>query len=71
MSTGLTVIAVGVAVDSVWIVAVGLVPAGVGIGLLLSPMTNASLSTVSNSERGQASGVVSTPRHWAASSGSA
>jgi sugar phosphate permease len=62
LTAGLTVIAVGVAVDSVWIVAVGLVPAGVGIGLLLSPMTNASLSTVSDSERGQASGVVSTAR---------
>lgn len=62
LTAGLTVIAVGVAVESVWIVAVGLVPAGVGIGLLLSPMTNASLSTVSDSERGQASGVVSTAR---------
>ena len=54
--------AVGVAVDSVSIVGVGLAPAGVGIGLLLSPMTNATLSTVSDNERGQASGVVSTAR---------
>ena len=62
LTAGLVVIAVGVALDSVWIVGVGLAPAGVGIGLLLSPMTNATLSTVSDNERGQASGVVSTAR---------
>jgi EmrB/QacA subfamily drug resistance transporter len=62
LTAGLVVIAVGVAVDWVWIVGVGLAPAGVGIGLLLSPMTNATLSTVSDNERGQASGVVSTAR---------
>ena len=62
LTAGLVVIAVGVAVDSVWIVGVGLAPAGVGIGLILSPMTNATLSTVSDNERGQASGVVSTAR---------
>lgn len=62
LTIGLLVIAAGVALGSVWVVGVGLVPAGVGIGLLLSPMTNASLSTVSDSERGQASGVVSTAR---------
>ncbi len=62
LAFGLVVIAAGVAVDSVWVVAAGLVPTGVGIGLLLSPMTNASLSTVPDSERGQASGLVSTAR---------
>lgn len=62
LTAGLLGIAAGVAMDSVWVVGVGLVPTGVGIGLLLSPMTNASLSTVVEAERGQASGVVSTAR---------
>lgn len=62
LTAGLLVIAAGVAIDSVWVVGVGLAPAGVGIGLLLSPMTNAALSTVSDAQRGQASGVVSTAR---------
>ncbi len=62
LAMGLVIIAVGVGVDSVWVLAAGLVPTGVGIGLLLSPMTNASLSTVRDTERGQASGVVSTAR---------
>ncbi len=62
LTIGLVVIAVGVGIDSVWVLAAGLVPAGVGIGLLLSPMTNVSLSTVRDTERGQASGVVSTAR---------
>ena len=39
LTTGLLVIAAGVALDSVWVVGIGLVPVGMGIGLLLSPMT--------------------------------
>jgi MFS family permease len=62
LAAGLVVVAVGVGLDSVWVVTAGLVPAGVGIGLLLSPMTNVTLSTVAEGERGQASGVVSTAR---------
>lgn len=62
LTAGLLVVAAGVALDSVWVVGTGLVPAGVGIGMLLSPMTNASLSTVADAQRGQASGVVSTAR---------
>ena len=62
LTTGLLVIAAGVALDSVWVVGIGLVPVGMGIGLLLSPMTNASLSTVADTQRGQASGIVSTAR---------
>jgi len=62
LTAGLLVIAAGVALGSVWVVGTGLVPTGVGIGLLLSPMTNASLSAVSDTERGQASGLVSTAR---------
>jgi DHA2 family methylenomycin A resistance protein-like MFS transporter len=62
LTLGLVVMAAGVGIDSVWVVGVGLVPTGIGIGLLLSPMTNASLSTAPESQRGQASGVVSTAR---------
>lgn len=62
LAAGLAVIAAGVSLDSVGVVGAGLVPAGVGIGLLLSPMTNAALSPVADAQRGQASGLVSTAR---------
>lgn len=69
LTAGLVVIAAGVAVDSVWVLGLGLVPTGAGIGLLLSPMNNVSLSTVPDDQRGQASGIVSTARQFGSVAG--
>jgi MFS transporter, DHA2 family, methylenomycin A resistance protein len=59
LALGLLGAAARVAVDHVAVVCVALVPAGVGIGLLLSPMTNVALSSVGADKRGKASGLVS------------
>ncbi|MHC1558315.1 MFS transporter [Actinomycetospora sp. C-140] len=54
--------AAGLVAGSVVVVVAGLVPIGVGIGLLLSPMTTAALSAAPADRRGLASGLVSTVR---------
>jgi EmrB/QacA subfamily drug resistance transporter len=62
LAVGLLATGVGFWLASLWLVCVGLVPAGVGIGLLMSPMTTASMSDIADHERGQASGIVTTIR---------
>jgi predicted MFS family arabinose efflux permease len=56
------VCAAGLATDHVSVVVSALVPAGVGIGLLLSPMISAALAAAPVDRRGQASGLISTVR---------
>ena len=62
LAIGLVCAAVGLAGHQVLVVCLALVPAGIGIGLLLSPMTDAALSAVPADRRGQASGLVWTVR---------
>jgi MFS transporter, DHA2 family, methylenomycin A resistance protein len=62
MAAGLLCAAAGLALGSVAVVVIGLVPVGVGIGLLLSPMTTAALSATPADRRGVASGLVSAVR---------
>jgi MFS transporter, DHA2 family, methylenomycin A resistance protein len=69
LALGLLGIAGGVAVDQVLVVCVALVPAGVGIGLLLSPMTNVALAAVPVDRRGEASGLSSMLRQVGAIAG--
>lgn len=62
MAAGSLLIAVGLGTSAVWVLCVGLVPAGVGIGLLMSPMTTSALGAVPDDLRGQGSGITSTFR---------
>ena len=62
LATGLVGAGAGIVLGEVVVVCVALVPAGVGIGLLLGPMTNTALSAAPVDRRGQASGLVSTVR---------
>ena len=62
LAVGLVCAAAGLATDHVSVVVSALVPAGVGIGLLLSPMTSAALAATPVDRRGQASGLISTVR---------
>ena len=62
LAVGLVCTAAGLATDHVSVVVSALVPAGVGIGLLLSPMTSAALAATPVDRRGQASGLISTVR---------
>jgi len=62
LALGLACAAAGLATDHVSVVVSALVPAGVGIGLLLSPMTSAALAATPVDRRGQASGLISTVR---------
>lgn len=62
MIIGLTLIAAGAYLSSIWVICIGLAPVGIGIGLLLSPMNTASLTHVPDDQRGQASGIISTAR---------
>jgi EmrB/QacA subfamily drug resistance transporter len=64
MAAGAVVVAGGIATTSTWLLCCGLVPAGVGIGLLLSPMTTTAIGAVSESARGQASGLSSMLRQF-------
>lgn len=62
LAIGLVTVACALPIDSVALVCIGLVPIGIGVGLLLSPMTNATLSVVEPDVRGAAAGIVSTSR---------
>ena len=62
LALGLVCAAAGLATDHVSVVVAALVPAGIGIGLLLSPMTSAALAAAPADRRGQASGLISTVR---------
>ncbi|ODU04966.1 MAG: hypothetical protein ABS81_08805 [Pseudonocardia sp. SCN 72-86] len=62
MTAGLVVAGLGILVGRIVVVCIALAPAGVGIGLLLGPMTNAALTAAPAAARGQASGLVSTIR---------
>jgi MFS transporter, DHA2 family, methylenomycin A resistance protein len=62
LALGLVCAAAGLAGDHVSVVVAALVPAGIGIGLLLSPMTSAALAAAPVDRRGQASGLISTVR---------
>jgi MFS transporter, DHA2 family, methylenomycin A resistance protein len=62
LAAGLTTSALGLLTDGIVVVCVGMVPAGVGIGLLLGPMTNVAMTAAPAERRGQASGLVSTVR---------
>jgi MFS family permease len=62
LAPGLLVLAGGLAVAQLFVVCTGLVLTGVGIGLLMTPMTTAALSAAPDVERGQASGLISTCR---------
>jgi len=61
-SAGLFVIAQGLATLALWQVCAGLVLVGGAIGLLLTPMTTASMSAVPAGQRGQASALITTCR---------
>jgi MFS transporter, DHA2 family, methylenomycin A resistance protein len=56
IALGAAVVGIGLAADSAVTLCIGLVPAGAGIGLLLSPMTTVAVGAVDESLRGQASG---------------
>ncbi|ROZ85474.1 MFS transporter [Gordonia sp. OPL2] len=56
VAVGAAIVGCGLAADSTIVLCVGLLPAGVGIGLLLSPMTTVAVGAVDESLRGQASG---------------
>ncbi|GAA1840168.1 hypothetical protein GCM10009836_19330 [Pseudonocardia ailaonensis] len=62
LAIGLLVAGGGILGHAIVVVCLGSVPAGVGIGLLMGPMTNAALSAAPAERRGQASGLVSTVR---------
>ncbi len=62
LAAGLMLAALGFGFGSVVLVCIGLVPVGIGVGLLLSPMTTATLSVVDEGERGTASGTISAAR---------
>jgi MFS transporter, DHA2 family, methylenomycin A resistance protein len=62
LALGLVGAGAGILVSRIAIVCVALVPAGIGIGLLLGPMTGAALAAAPEEKRGQASGLVSTVR---------
>jgi len=61
-SAGLFVVAQGLAMLALWRVCAGLVLVGGAIGLLLTPMTTASMSAAPAEQRGQASGLITTGR---------
>ncbi|MET0966167.1 MAG: MFS transporter [Nakamurella sp.] len=61
-AAGLFIIAQGLAMMALWQICAGLVLVGGAIGLLLTPMTTASLSAAPIEQRGQASGLISTCR---------
>jgi EmrB/QacA subfamily drug resistance transporter len=61
-AAGLFIIAQGLAMMALWQVCAGLVLVGGAIGLLLTPMTTASMSAAPTDRRGQASGLISTCR---------
>ncbi len=62
LGVGSLVIALGLGTSTLWVLCLGLIPSGVGIGLLMSPMTTSALATVPASLRGQGSGITSTSR---------
>ncbi|MFC9979327.1 MFS transporter [Gordonia sp. NPDC127522] len=62
LAAGMITVAVGFAVSSVTVIALGLGPVGVGIGALLSPLTTATVASVPAGQRGQAPGVITTSR---------
>ncbi|UCZ88150.1 MFS transporter [Gordonia sp. WA4-43] len=66
LAAGMITVAVGFAVSSVTVIAIGLGPVGVGIGALLSPLTTATVASVPAGQRGQASGVITTGRQMGA-----
>ena len=66
LAVGMITVAAGFAISSVMAVAIGLVPTGVGIGSLLSPLTTATVASVAAGQRGQASGVITTSRQMGA-----
>jgi MFS family permease len=62
LAAGLLGAAGGILSHQVVAVCLALVPTGVGIGLLMAPMTNAAFTAAPESSRGQASGLASTIR---------
>jgi DHA2 family methylenomycin A resistance protein-like MFS transporter len=64
MAAGLAVIAGGLAAGELWIVALGMVPAGAGIALVMGPISSAALGAVPPASRGTASAVATMGRQF-------
>lgn len=62
LACGLAIIAAGFATSSVVVVAVAMIPAGAGIGAIMSPLTAAAVGAAPADLRGQAAGLVTTSR---------
>ncbi|WP_030176033.1 MULTISPECIES: MFS transporter [Actinomycetes] len=56
-AAGCVLVAAALATTSTWLLCCGLIPAGVGVGLLMSPMTTTAVDSVTEPDRGQASGL--------------
>jgi MFS transporter, DHA2 family, methylenomycin A resistance protein len=62
LAVGLAVLATGIASGLLWVSCAGMVPAGVGIALLLGPVSAAAVSAAAPDRRGAAAAVATTGR---------